>query len=119
MEKKCLECNEVIKGRVDKKFCSDQCRNSFNNSQNGLSNNYIRNINNVLRKNRRILLQLTPNDKSKVSRNKLSEKGFKFNFYTNTYTTQKGVTYYFCYDYGYLPLENGYFALVLRKEYVE
>ena len=31
MSKVCPECGEKIIGRVDKKFCSDYCRNAFNN----------------------------------------------------------------------------------------
>ena len=30
----CLECGDHLKGRIDKKFCSDYCRNSFNNKVN-------------------------------------------------------------------------------------
>ena len=44
--RKCLECEETVKGRVDKKFCSDYCRNSYNNRVNKDSKNLIRNINN-------------------------------------------------------------------------
>src|SRR4030067_415827 len=101
MGKECLDCGESLKGRADKKFCSDQCRNNYNNQLNSDSNNYIRNVNNILRKNRRILVELNPNDKIKVHKDKLSEKGFNFNYYTNTYTTQKGTVYYFCYEHGY------------------
>ena len=32
--RECLECGEPLKGRVDKKFCSDYCRNSHNNKVN-------------------------------------------------------------------------------------
>ncbi len=51
----CLECSEPLRGRFDKKFCGDSCRNVYNNRVNGNVNNYVRNVNNVLRKNRRIL----------------------------------------------------------------
>ena len=34
MEKTCLECNEKLIGRADKKFCNDYCRNAFNNNLN-------------------------------------------------------------------------------------
>ncbi|MBN2521295.1 MAG: hypothetical protein JXB17_12355, partial [Bacteroidales bacterium] len=60
-KKLCTECGEPIHGRSDKKFCCDQCRNIFNNRLNSNLNNYMRNINNVLRKNRRILAELNPN----------------------------------------------------------
>ena len=48
--KKCLECDEKVIGRIDKKFCSDYCRNSYNNKVDKASKNLIRNTNNRLRK---------------------------------------------------------------------
>ncbi|MEM6516922.1 MAG: hypothetical protein AAF688_12115 [Bacteroidota bacterium] len=115
MEKKCPECGTRIIGRADKKFCSDACRNSFNNSINKDSKKLIRNTNNRLRKNYRILEVLNPNQKTKCSRGKLIENGFDFNYFTNIYKTKAGKIYYFVYDQGYLPLEDDYFALVKRE----
>ncbi len=111
----CPECNEAFVGRIDKKFCSDQCRNTYNNRQNSNQNNFVRNTNNALRKNRRILMELNPNDKAKVHKSKLIEKGFDFKLFTSIYQTQKGTTYYFCYEYGYLPLENDFYFLVIKQ----
>jgi len=111
----CPECNEEFVGRTDKKFCSDQCRNTFNNRQNSDQTNLVRNINNVLRKNRRILRELNPNDKTKVHKSKLIEKGFDFKLFTSIYTTKKGTVYYFCYEHGYLPIENDYYFLVIKQ----
>lgn len=112
--KKCPECGEIIKGRVDKKFCSDLCRNAYNNRQNSDTTNYVRNITNILRKNRRILSGCISSGVTKTTKNKLIEKGFVFTYFTNIYTTQKGATYYFCFEYGYLPLENDFYFLVKR-----
>ena len=117
MEKKCLECGDALFGRIDKKFCSDQCRNTYNNKLNSDDNNYIRNINNILRKNRRILEGLAPNDKAKAHREKLLELGFNFNYFTSIYTTKDNRVYYYCYDYGYLPLSEGWNAIVKKKEW--
>lgn len=115
-EKKfCLECADVIKGRVDKKFCSDACRNLYNNRQKSDVTNYMRNVNNVLRKNRKILEDLTPEETSRASKEKLLKKGFNFQYFTSVITTKKG-TYHFCYEYGYLLLENDYYLLVKKKE---
>jgi len=116
MEKRtCIECNEVFHGRADKKFCSDMCRNAYNNKLNSSSNNYVRNINNILRKNRRIIEELIPDETAKVSQQKLMDKGFNFSYYTNTVTTKTGKNYLFCYEYGYLPIEGNYYLLVKRK----
>ena len=79
----------------------------------------MRNVNNILRKNRRILEELNPNGKAKVHRDKLLERGFKFSYFTNLYRTKAGKTYHFCYDQGYLQLEDDFYALVIRQKYVE
>ncbi len=112
--KNCLECNEKIVGREDKKFCSDGCRNAFNNKVNKDSNNFMRNINNKLRKNYRILTELNIDGKSKTTRNKMMSKGFDFEFFTNILNTKTGNTYYFIYEQGYLFLENDYLMLVKK-----
>ena len=118
MAKKCAECKDNIMGRQDKKFCSDQCRSSYNNKLNSDANNFMRNINNILRKNRRILIDLNPSGKAKVHKDKLVEAGFSFSYFTNVYRTKKGNVYYFCYEYGYLMLDSGYCSLVIKQEYV-
>ena len=83
--KTCLNCKEEILGRSDKKFCSDYCRNQYNNMQNSDANKYVRNINNILRKNRRILSHLNTEGKTTVHKNKIYESGFNFNYFTNIY----------------------------------
>jgi predicted nucleic acid-binding Zn ribbon protein len=114
----CPECGDKLIGRVDKKFCSDQCRNTYNNRLNSDSNNTVRNINNILRKNRRVLEELNRQDgKTMVTKEILLTNGFNFTFHTHTYTTQKGSTYYYCYEQGYLFLEDrNVFLLVTNKD---
>jgi len=118
MEKKlCAYCNNPINGRADKKFCDDACRSAYNNKLNHEQNNLIKNIDNALKRNRRILKELVPETEGKIniSQKKLTDAGFNFNYYTNIITTKKGTVYYFCYEYGYLPLENNYYMLVKRN----
>ncbi len=119
MDKECANCGIKITGRSDKKFCSEQCRNEFNNQLNKDVNNYVRNINNILRKNRRILADMNPEGKTKVHKDKMLANGFDFSYYTNTYTTKADSTYYFCYEQGYLPIGNDFYALVVKKEFVD
>ena len=119
MKKQCLECGDEFTGRADKKFCSSDCRSAYNNKLNSDATNFMRNINNILRKNRRILAELNPNGKTKIHRDRLLDKGFKFSYFTNIYQTKNGNSYYFCYDQGYLELADGYYALVVRQKYVE
>jgi hypothetical protein len=114
--RKCPECGEIIKGRIDKKFCSDLCRNSFNNKLNSDSNNYVRNVNNILRKNRRILEELLQGEKITLPKQRLLDKGFNFNFYTNQIITRNHHTYTYCYEFGYLPLENNMMLVVKKSQ---
>ncbi|GAB4285644.1 MAG: hypothetical protein Kow0068_11120 [Marinilabiliales bacterium] len=115
MEKRlCLNCSEPITGRADKKFCSDYCRNSYNNQQNKDETNALRRINYILRKNRKILIELTPTGKTKLHKSKLDEKGFNYDYFTSLYVTKTGNQYFFCYDYGYIKLDNDYYVLVKK-----
>ena len=118
MNKECLECGDSFKGRIDKKFCSDLCRNSYNNKLKKASSDYYKVVNTTLRKNYKILESLLPEETAKASKSRLVQKGFDFGFYTNVYTTKKGTRYFFCYEYGYLPLENDYYFLVKKQEEV-
>jgi len=117
-ERTCKECEQRLSGRRDQKFCSDYCRNSFNNRLNEDATRYMRRINNILRKNRRILAEMNPSGKKTVAGITLAEEGFNFHYYTNVYETQKGAVYYFCYEHGYRKMDNDTYMLVLKQDYV-
>jgi hypothetical protein len=112
----CISCSKQVRGRTDKKFCDDYCRNNYNNHLKAESNNLVRNVNNALGKNRRILEALFSKTEkiTKASAAELLESGFHFKYFTHQYTNKKGNTYFFCYDYGYLRLENDYYLLVKK-----
>ena len=114
MERKCPECGDRIIGRADKKFCSDACRNTHNNSLNKDNKNLVRNINNILRKNYRILEAINKDDKTKTTKDRLLRLGFNFDYFTSIYTTKTGSVYYYLYDQGYLPLDNDFYLLVKK-----
>lgn len=113
--KNCLECGDKMVGREDKKFCGDGCRNAYNNKMNKDHTNLMRNINNKLRKNYRVLSELNPEGKTKTTKNKLISKGFDFDLITSVYTTKTGNTYYFVYDQGYMTVENEGYVLVKKE----
>ena len=111
----CPECSAPVLGRIDKKFCSDQCRATNNNRHHRESNVYIREVNKVLRRNRLILDSLNPGGRVRVPASRLKEKGFDFRYHTDVSRTREGV-YYYCYDQGYSAVGKNYFLLVLRSE---
>ena len=120
-EKQCLQCGEKLLGRTDKRFCSDACRNLYHYNANNASINYVRNVVNILKRNRRVLSELNdgPEGTRKGHRDKLVERGYNFLYHTNTYRTRAGNTYVFCFEHGYLELGENWFTLVRRDEYLE
>jgi hypothetical protein len=113
--KRCIECGDSIIGRSDKKYCSDLCRVSYNNKLNCVSNSHVRNINTVLKRNRKILEELVSEKAKKIHKETLIQKGFNFSFYTNVVNTKKGYNQYYCYDYGYKPVENDCFIVIQKN----
>lgn len=116
--KKCLTCNKPLKGRTDKKFCDDSCRNSYNNQIKSNCNVYIREINRQLHKNRKILAEILPANSSQAftSYEKLLEKGFLFKYCTHLISNKKGNAYHYCYEYGYLAISDCCYRVVRRKK---
>ena len=113
--KNCAECGDPMLGREDKRFCSDGCRSTFNNKVNRDSNNFMRNINNLLRRNYRILNELNTDGDTTASRNELVSKGFDFEHITGIRKTKNGKTFFFLYDHAYQILSVDDFRLI-RKE---
>lgn len=119
VEKKCLDCGGSIRGRTDKKFCSDQCRNNYNNKINRDSNNYVRNVHGLLRKNRRILADLFDEGRHKVHKDALFALGYNFSFFTHIIETSSGKKYHYCFEYGYMEIEDGFIELKQNSNYIE
>ncbi|MBI1306501.1 MAG: hypothetical protein GC181_07800 [Bacteroidetes bacterium] len=114
--KTCNTCGRDLKGRADKKFCNYQCRNRFHNHRSYGTIAMIRDINNRLRQNHRILISYLDSSKNLVRKRELQNSGFDFSYYTKKLTVDDGQPCYFCYDVGYFPHENDYFALIARDD---
>ena len=114
----CLQCGEKIVGRSDKKFCNAQCRNIYNNRIKNESEVFIVETNRILRKNRSILKQLNPIGKSTVRREYFELAGFDFDHFTRIYRTDGGNTYYMCYEFGYMHVENEKVLIINQQNYM-
>ena len=114
-DRACRECGEGLRGRTDKKFCADYCRNAYHNRKNKDSCNLIRNTNNRLRKNYRILKSFPlQNGRTATTKARLHQLGFDFDLITALYVSKKGARYRYIYDLGYLPLKNEVCMIVRR-----
>jgi len=117
-KRSCLFCEKTLFGRIDKKYCNDYCRNSYNNERKSKNSKWIRKINKILASNRKILKTLLAETEEtrKIKQEELIMKGFVFTYFTHQYLTKKGAVYYFVYEYGYLYLDNDWILLVKNKE---
>lgn len=117
----CQICSQTFIGRSDKKYCSDQCRASVNNQKKkaDAGERIIHDINRSLRKNRSILKILSPIGKTTTRQEYLALQGFDFRYHTHQYQTQKGSTYNFCYEFGYLLLPEEKVLIVNWQSYMQ
>lgn len=113
----CKVCREEIHGRRDKQFCSDYCRASHNQAYNADLSMFMRRVNYTIRKNRNILSHCNPKGKTRIHKSKLISQGLNFDYFTNVKRTQEGKTYYYCYDQGYVQIDEDYYSLVIKEDY--
>lgn len=117
----CPVCQSVLSGRMDKKYCSDQCRSLANNKNKMEAQRILLLTNQALRKNRTILKTLCPQGKATVRKEILLSMGFSPAAFTSIFVTRSKQVYYLCYDYGYTPIMEGQTEkalIVSRQEYM-
>lgn len=99
--KYCPICENRIRGRSDKKFCSDDCRARYHNSNNKQNNNYTNLILKTLNTNRKILENLYKNGVVNIPVKLLISIGFNLNFFTHTHSSSDKIQVRYIFDIGY------------------
>ncbi len=114
----CQVCSKPLKGRTDKKFCDDYCRNQYNNRHASGQYNSMRRINRILCNNRRILKEQlnATTGLCRIRKEALQELGYRFSFGTHIIRNKAGSVFHFTYDYGYLNLEQNELLLVKTED---
>lgn len=111
----CPECKKSIPaGRSDKRFCSDSCRISFNNSRRrlGKEGSGYRIIQQALRQNRDVLSAFhIMSTEELVPRVELERRGFDFTYYTHMVVSPNGNNLNYVFEFGYELANNGYIRL--------
>ncbi len=115
----CLICSEPLVGRIDKKFCTPDCRSIFHNQRKTPHEQFISKTNKVLRSNRSILNFFNPKGHTVVRYELLYERGFNFNLFSGIYRSQNGKIYYLCYDMAYSYLPEQKIRIVNYQPYME
>lgn len=101
MQAACLECGCEIYGRSDKKFCSEHCKNSFNNRKRTEVDKEYRKTIKALENNRRILEGLLLSGVKSIDIDRIVELGFDIKHMTGHRKTETGHNEYDCFDIRY------------------
>lgn len=115
MNRKCLVCGMILLGRIDKKFCSDQCRNRYHNSLSIPEFRFIRQVHYKLRKNRRIMMEFTQSGQHRITDSILSYAGFDFDYMTSMTSSDGDFPCFFCYEQGYIRTPDGNVTLIRKN----
>ncbi len=104
-KKLCLCCAHPVRGRSDKKFCSDYCRSSYHNQKLRRHTRHMRTVDRILRRNHAILAGLVQQGLRAVSMVQLTELGYQMAYCTSIHRSPDGAIYRHCYEFA-LEAEN-------------
>jgi hypothetical protein len=103
MKRLCLNCESILQGRIDKKYCSEYCKSNFNYELNkNKAVSLFKSIDQQLKLNRRLLRDFNKAGKSTVRMEKIVAAGFNPKYFTHYWKNRKGDVYLFCYEFGFL-----------------
>ena len=111
----CLNCQASIKkGRSDRKFCDEGCKNEYHNAQKNEDRQQILEIEKMLKNNWKILKKVLGTKKEEiVTKERLLKMGFEFEYHTHyVVSVIKSNEYIFCYNYGYWKMDDGKLKVV-------
>jgi hypothetical protein len=115
MAKKCVHCKKTIAGRVDKIYCSLECKNTYSYAQRQNTKSVTKTIDGFLHRNREILEMLMGQSKKETfDRLVLKRTGFKFDYFTGIYVNKDNKTYHLVYDYAWMAFSDQK-ILVVKK----
>lgn len=97
----CLECGKTVYGRPDKKFCSDECKNSWHNEEKRHDRATRRRAIAAIDRNYDILRQLLSYGATGAPLEDLTRLGFNPEAVTAVKTKTNGHPAYCCYDVQY------------------
>ena len=105
--KKCPVCQNTIKGRKDKIYCSLSCKSARQYEQRQDQEARYYKIDRQLKKNRTILKRYNKIGKTTLRKEVLIAEGFDPQFFTSYWKNKNGQVYLFCYEFGFLALKEG------------
>lgn len=113
MNNPCHECGAELVGRVDKKFCNDQCRSSYHNKRYRIDKRAMRPLNIILKRNRTILKSLKPCQS--IHKVELLRLGFNFKYFTSVVKYDDDSFCFYIYDYGYTSIDKDHITILSKN----
>lgn len=113
----CKVCGNQLKGRRDKKYCDQICKNQYHADMRALHRTEVSADLSFLFRNRTILHEILDQEgsnKKKIPRSVLQFMGFKFNNYTGAHVNKQGKTYHFVFDYSWMAFSDKE-VLILKR----
>ena len=98
MERRCIHCGKPFEGRIDKKFCCDDCRTDYHNQLRRDRDRGFRTVNRILASNWKILTAVLREGRDRLSVAELASRNFNFEVYTNARKWLPGRRTYGCYN---------------------
>jgi len=83
------------------------------------TNNYVRNVHGLLRKNRRILADLLEEGKLTLHKDALYALGFNFSFFTHVIEMKDGGRYQYCFEFGFREVDDDFVELKENSQYLQ
>lgn len=97
----CVQCEQELRGRIDKRFCSDSCRTQYHNEANRTRNQRYNRVHRGLKKNYTILKTFAKTGKSKLQLRELILLGFETTKVTGVKFAKSGKITFELYDLNY------------------
>ena len=120
--KKCPVCENEIIGRSGKVFCSLKCKSIDQYEKRQVEDAFFIQVDRQLKVNRKLLKKYNRSGFTTLRKEQLEKEGFDSNFFTHYWKNSKGEVYLFCYDFGFLEIEQKgvkKYLLVEWQEYMK
>jgi len=117
MKRICPVCGNPVHGRRDKIFCTVKCKSEYHRMVHEEADSVSKKTDKILHRNYIILFEEMKGyeKQAKVPRINLDRKNFNYNYYTGTYINSRGKTYYYVYDYGWMPFSDQEILIIKRS----
>jgi len=119
MKKNCKHCNKEFKPkRFDAKYCSEKCKNTYNNRTKSKAYHITKTINDIFWNNRSILCSFYKKSHKEgfIHINQLKRAGYNFNYFTHEYEADPKTRVIFCYDFGFQQINSKTLKIIYHEK---